>query len=332
VLPVALDVMGGDHAPGAQLEGAARAHAAGLPVLLVGDEARLRHRSGGLPLVHASQVVTMDDRATAPLRTKPDSSVRRAMEAARDGQAAAVVTCGHSGAAMASAMHVLRKLPGVERPALVTQVPRADGGEAVILDLGANIDCKPSTLACFARLGSAYASAMLPGVPAPRVGLLSNGEERSKGNAQIRAALPLLDALEGVRFVGPVEPAAVLRGDVDVLVCDGFAGNVMLKTVEATAELVGGVLKRELQRHPLESMGAVMLGRAFKRFRRRTQARNYGGALLVGIDGVVVVGHGRSDPVAVHSAVEVAAQCVERDLVGHVRRALAGACEQEPSR
>ena len=331
MLPVALDVMGGDHAPGAPLDGAAAATRAGLPVLLVGPRDELERREHGLPILHAPQVVTMDDRATAPLRDKPESSVRRIMEAVRDGKASAAVSCGHSGAVMASAMHVLRKLPGVERPALVTQVPRADGGEAVILDLGANIDCKPSTLACFASLGSAYAEAML-GTRRPRVGLLSNGEERSKGNAQVRAALPLLDALDEIRFVGPTEPAAVLRGDVDVLVCDGFAGNVMLKTVEATAELVGSVLKRELQRHPLESMGAVLLQRAFKRFRKRTQARNYGGALLVGVDGVVVVGHGRSDPVAVQSALEVAVRCVDADLTGRVREALAPACAPEASR
>jgi glycerol-3-phosphate acyltransferase PlsX len=291
---------------------------------LVGDEAFVRpllDRAGDLPVVHAPQTVTMADAATAPLRRKSQSSIRIALEELKAGRAVAVVSAGHSGAAMASALHVLGRLPGVSRPALVTVVPRADGGETVLLDLGANVDCKVEHLVQFALMGNAYSQVVL-GVKRPRVGLLSNGEERSKGNAQVRAALGPLDELD-LDFIGPVEPDAALLGAADVLVCDGFVGNVMLKTVEATAKVVTALLRRELTSwRPGSRLGLWMLAKPFRSFRQRTAASNYGGALLLGVDGVVVVCHGGSDAAAISAAVEVARRCVVEDVVGRVAAAI----------
>ena len=312
--------MGGDRAPQEPVRGALLARRNGHAVSLVGDEAFVRpllDRARDVGVVHAPQTIQMADAATAPLRGKAQSSIRLALEELKAGRAAAVVTAGHSGAAMASALHVLGRLPGVSRPALVTVVPRSDGGETVILDLGANVDCKVEHLVQFALMGEAYCRFVL-GVERPRVGLVSNGEERNKGNAQVRAALEHLDAL-ALDFVGPVEPDAALRGEADVLVCDGFVGNVMLKTVEATAQVMTSVLRRELNTwSPGSRLGLWLLSKPFHRFRRRTAASNYGGALLLGVDGVVVVCHGGSDAAAISAATDVARRCAEQDVVGRV--------------
>lgn len=324
LLPIAIDAMGGDRAPQEPVRGALSARRNGHAVALVGDEAFVRpllDRAQDVAVVHAPQTVQMADAATAPLRGKAQSSIRLALEEVKAGRAAAVVTAGHSGAAMASALHVLGRLPGVSRPALVTVVPRSDGGETVLLDLGANVDCKVEHLVQFALMGEAYCRFVL-GVERPRVGLVSNGEERSKGNAQVRAALARFDTLD-LDFVGPVEPDAALRGDADVLVCDGFVGNVMLKTVEATAQVMTSVLRRELTAwRPGSRVGLWLLAKPFQRFRRRTAASNYGGALLLGVDGVVVVCHGGSDAAAISAATDVARRCVEQDVVGRVAAAI----------
>jgi len=323
-LPVAIDAMGGDRAPQEPVGGALQARRKGHAVTLVGDEAFVRpllDRARDLRVVHAPQTVQMADAASAPLRGKSQSSIRLALEELHAGRASAVVTAGHSGAAMASALHVLGRLPGVTRPALVTVVPRSDGGETVLLDLGANVDCKVEHLVQFALMGEAYCRFVL-GVARPRVGLVSNGEERSKGNAQVRAALGRLEVLD-LDFVGPVEPDAALDGAADVLVCDGFVGNVMLKTVEATAKVVTSVLRRELSTwSPGSRLGLWLLSKPFLRFRKRTAASNYGGALLLGVDGVVVVCHGGSDAAAISAATDVARRCVEQDVVGRVADAI----------
>lgn len=316
--PIALDAFGGDKAPEVILEGAALALAQGVPVLLVGDTDRLRGKvPRGAEVVHAPEVVGMDEPATTPLRKKPNASIRRIFELLRDGSVQAAVTCGHSGAAMACALHVLGPLPGVDRPPLCTVVPRKDGGQLVLLDLGANVDCKPQHLAQFAVLGEAYARAVLK-LPTPRVGLLANGEEQGKGNAQVRAAFSELDAID-FAFVGNVEPLGALRGECDVLVCDGFVGNVMLKTVEGTIEVAGHVLKEELRRRPDALLGRWLLAGAFRRFRQRTTYDSVGGALLLGVDGVAVVGHGRADARAVASAMRYARSCAAAGLVAAVR-------------
>lgn len=315
---VALDAFGGDNAPDAIIEGAVIASRQGIPVVLVGDANRLKGKvPRGIDVVHAPEVVSMDDPAHAPLRRKPLSSIRRIFELVRDGQAIAAVSCGNSGAAMASALHVLGPVPGVDRPPLCTVVPRRDGGQLVLLDLGANVDCKPLHLAQFAVLGDAYARAVL-GLERPRVGLLANGEERGKGNTQVRAAWPELEALD-LQFVGNVEPLGALRGECDVLVCDGFVGNVMLKTVEGTIEVAGRVLREELRRRPGALLGRWLLAGGFRRFRQRTTYDSVGGAILLGVDGVAVVGHGRADARAVASALRYARSCAGSGLVAAVR-------------
>ena len=316
--PIALDAFGGDRSPEAILEGATLAIAQGVPIVLVGDSDRLRGRvPRGAEVVHAPEIVGMDEPASTPLRKKPNSSIRRIFELVRDGVAAAAVTCGHSGAAMASAMHVLGSIPGIDRPPLCTVVPRRDGGQLVLLDLGANVDCKPQHLAQFAVLGNAYARVVL-GIDRPRVGLLANGEERGKGNTQVRAAFIELEALD-LGFVGNIEPLGALRGECDVLVCDGFVGNVMLKTVEGTIEVVGHVLGEELRRRPGAMLGRWLLAGGFRRFRQRTTYDSVGGAILLGVDGVAVVGHGRADARAVASALRYARSCASAGLVAAVR-------------
>ncbi|MFN7144355.1 MAG: phosphate acyltransferase PlsX [Myxococcota bacterium] len=316
--PVALDAFGGDHAPEVVVAGAQLAVRQGVPVVLVGDGNRLRGKvPSGVTVVHAPEVVEMDEPASTPLRKKPNASIRRIFELVRDGHALGAVTCGHSGAAMASALHVLGPVPGVERPPLATVVPRRDGGQLVLVDLGANVDCKPQHLAQFAVLGDAYARAVL-GIERPRVGLLANGEERGKGNTQVRAAWPEVEAM-ALNFVGNVEPLGALRGECDVLVCDGFVGNVMLKTVEGTVEVVGRVLRDEIRRRPGAQLGAWLLQGAIRRFRQRTAYDAVGGALLLGVEGVAVVGHGRADARAVASAVRYARSCADAGLMPALR-------------
>ncbi len=316
--PIALDAFGGDRAPDAMLEGALLASRQGIPVVLVGDANRLKGRvPRGMEVLHAPDVVGMDEPSSTPIRRKPASSIRRIFELVRDGQASAAVTCGHSGAAMASALYVLKRLPGVDRPPLATVVPRRDGGHLVMLDLGANVDCKPAMLAQFAVLGDAYARAVLK-IERPRVGLLANGEEESKGNDQVRRAWPEIEALD-LNFVGNIEPLGAFRGECDVLVCDGFVGNVMLKTVEGTVEVMGRILKEEIRRRPSAQVGAWLLSGAWRRFRQRTTYDSVGGALLLGVDGVSVVGHGRADARAVASALRYANSVVDAGLLAALR-------------
>lgn len=325
LLPVALDAMGGDHAPKALVAGAVQAVREGLPVLLVGDEAALAPlvpRGLDLPVRHAPPLQHGPEGPVAAVRRQEGSSVRQAVAAVEDGAASAAVSCGHTGAVMAAALFGLGRVPGVERPAVTRALPRTDGGQLVVLDLGANVDCKPSHLAQFALMGSAYAREAL-GMPAPRVGLLSNGVEEGKGNELVRESVDGIAAL-GLDFVGRIEPQDALRGGCDVLVCDGFVGNVLLKTVEATADVVGTLLREEILRYPSARLGAWLLQGAFRRFRARTDWSSFGGAQLLGVRGVVLVGHGRSDAAAVAATLRHAAHCARQGLDQHLARALAG--------
>jgi phosphate acyltransferase len=324
--PVALDAMGGDHAPAAQVAGAAQAVREGIAVLLVGDEAVLRPlipKDVDIPIRHTPDAVSMDDSPSVVLRKKPQASVRVAAAAVKAGDACAAVSCGNTGAVMAAAMAELGRIRGVERPAITTVVPRLDGGNLVILDLGANVDCRPEQLGQFAVMGQVFAR-VFQGIESPRVGLLSNGEELSKGNAQVQAAVEVLSKLP-INFVGQVEPTAAFRGGCDVLVCDGFVGNVMLKSVEATVEIVSKLLKEEILRRPSAKLGAWLISGAFRRFRSRTKYSAIGGAQLLGVDGVVVVGHGRADAEAVTSALRRAHHCAAEHLSSHIGEAVSEA-------
>jgi glycerol-3-phosphate acyltransferase PlsX len=313
--------MGGDDAPNAIVEGAIRAVESGIDVVLVGDRARvepLLPRRGGPTLVHAADQVAMADNPSV-VRRLTDASVRRAMALVAAGEASSVVSCGNTGAALVSAVLEFGVITGVERPAIATVLPRSDGGRLVMLDAGANVDCRPDQLASFALLGVAYAEWM--GVRDPRVGLLSNGEEDRKGNMAVRATLPLLRELP-IRVVGNVEPQAAMAGACDVLVCDGFVGNILLKAAEGAVSTVVNLLRDEVRRSAPGRAGALLLRGVMKRFRERVAWDAHGGAVLLGTEGLVVVGHGRANPHAVQNAIELARRSAERGLLDALGRRL----------
>lgn len=314
---VAVDAMGGDHAPAAVVEGAWQAQGDGVAVMLVGDEPRLRALLAGrsLPIEHAPDVLAMDAGA-AEVKRSEQASIRRAMALVRSGRAGAVVSCGGSGATLVSAVIDLGLLAGVERPAIAVCLPRTDGGSLYLLDAGASVDCRADHLACFAELGSAWARAM--GVEDPTVGLLSNGTENHKGNRLVREAHALLSALP-LRYVGQVEPQAALAGAVDVLVADGFSGNVLLKTAEGVILLLRDLFRAELagQEALAASLTDVMAA-----MRLRVDWRLRGGGLLVGATAPVVIAHGRADASAVRAAVRLAHYACVGGLVDDVRQRL----------
>ena len=297
--PVAVDAMGGDHAPGAIVEGALRAAAEGLPVVLVGDRARLSRLPGvdGLDVVHAPDVVPMDATALQGLRDHPDSSIHHTLRLVAEGAACAAVSCGNSGALVVEGVRTLHPLAGVDHVALAVDVPVPAGGRLVLLDIGATVEPRPEHLVGFARLGLAWARGR--GIAEPRLGVLSNGEERSKGTIRVRETLEL--AAQAGLDLRPVEPGPAMAGAVDVAVTDGFVGNIVLKTIEATAEVARRLLQAGggAQEHPLSW-------------------RSYGGAMLLGVDGVVVVGHGRAGPGAVLSAIRLAHRAAAEDHVGRL--------------
>ncbi len=341
---IAVDAMGGDEAPDVVVDGAALAVRAGHEVLLVGDRsrieprlerARLRSKDRARLVLEHTEVAFGMGESPASIRRHPDASVRRAMQCVAQGRARAAVSCGSTGATLVSAVLDLGTLPGAERPAIATVLPRADGGRLVLLDAGANVDCRPELLACFAQLGAAYAE--VTGVKRPRIGLLSNGTEEGKGNMQVRATLPLLRSLD-LDVVGNVEPTGAMEGECDVLVCDGFVGNILLKAAESAVGTVVTLLKSEIRRRPSGMLGAFLLRGAMRRFRNRVAWDAHGGALLLGTRGVVVVGHGRATPDAVAAAIAMAARSADAGLVARMARRLAsgespasGSASREPA-
>jgi glycerol-3-phosphate acyltransferase PlsX len=313
LIDIALDAVGTDKAPEAEIRGAILACKA-LPVRvhLVGPEAELRDLldemlgNEDLPLVihHASERIGMEEKAAHAVRTKKDSSIRVGLKLVREGVAAGFVTAGNTGAAMATAKMVLGALPGVDRPALAIPMPSSKGNPCVLLDVGANVDCKANNLAQFAVMGEIYARSVLK-IESPRVGLLNVGEEESKGNDLTREAFPLLKALP-IRFVGNVEGRDIFSGQADVIVCDGFVGNVALKTSEGVGRFVRDVLRESLKRTVTAQVGALLSRKAFNEFRHRLDYREYGGAHLLGVRGVCIIGHGSSNDRAIYNGIRVA--------------------------
>jgi glycerol-3-phosphate acyltransferase PlsX len=326
---VALDAMGGDHAPSSTVLGALEAvREFNLRVLLVGQESLLRRelaRAGGavrgVEIVDAPQVVTMDDPPTSPVRAKRDSSMAVAMRLVQRGDACAFVTAGNTGAAMVTAKLTLGCIPGVDRPALAALVPGVDH-QTLLLDVGANVDSKPRHLVEFAVMGHFYSQAVLK-VPSPRIGLLSVGEEEGKGDRVTVEAHRLLSGLD-LNFVGNVEGRDVYAGTVDVVVCDGFVGNVVLKVSEGLGEMVFTLLKREARRSPVYSAGLLLAKGAFAGFRRQVDYAEYGGAPLLGVKGACLVGHGRSNPKAIRNALRFARSYAAASVVEHIAEKLAG--------
>jgi len=309
---IAVDAMGGDHAPEAEIEGAVQASSAfGIPIVLVGQEDRIRsvlgkYDTAGLPLeiIHASEVITMDESAATAARKKKDSSIRVAARLMRESGVAGVVSAGNTGAVMATVKMVLGTLPVVDRPALSTVLPTQKGKPAILLDVGANVDCKPHHLEQFAVMGDIYSRAIF-GIRRPRVGLLSIGEEDSKGNELTKEAFKSLKHAP-INFIGNVEGRDIFKGEIDVIVCDGFTGNVALKLSEGLIETFATMLRQELEKTIAAKVGYILAERAFRAFRRRLDYSEYGGAPLLGMNGITIVCHGRSNANAIKNAIRVA--------------------------
>jgi len=336
MLTIAVDAMGGDHAPKSEVEGAIRAaRQLGVKVILVGQEdvvrRELQHHDGAFDLpieiAHASEVVTMDDSAARAVRAKRDSSMRVASRLVRDGCAQGFLSAGNTGAVMATAKMVQGVVPGVDRPALVGILPTVQGSPVLLVDVGANVDCSPRMLSQFAVMAEIYSRSILRR-PKPRVGILSIGEEEHKGNELTRAAWPLLRSLN-INFVGNVEGGDIYAGNVDVIVCDGFTGNVALKVSEGIVEMVKHLLHESLEATITRKIGYVLSKTAYSDFKKRLDYSEYGGAPLLGVRGVCIICHGRSNPNAIMNGIRVAKefceakinQLIEDDLREHVREA-----------
>jgi glycerol-3-phosphate acyltransferase PlsX len=322
--------MGSDRAPAPEVGGALRAVRAddALTVTLVGDAARLsalladEDSHDRIEVVHASEVVTMHDHPGQAFRQKPDSSMRVAVDRVANAQGDAVVSAGNSGAMLATALFVLGRLPGVERPAIVTVLP-TPAGPLVLCDAGANTEPKATHLAQFGVLGAAYDRAV-HGRNRPRLGLLSNGAEPGKGTPLTREAHALLSAAEGAfQFIGYVEGSDLFRGVVDVIATDGFTGNVVLKTCEGIAEGMFGLVRQELEKTPLARLGSALVAPALRGLAKRIDYTEIGGALLAGVAKPVVIAHGRSDATAIASAIRAASQFAEHALPDQLVTSLA---------
>jgi glycerol-3-phosphate acyltransferase PlsX len=327
---IAVDAMGGDEAPGAIVEGAvAAAERQGIDITLVGaadqvEAALARHpgwRELGVQIADAPDAVGMADAPTAA-RRKPRASIRVAAELVADGRAGGLFSAGNTGATVVAAHAALGMVPGVDRPALVATIPTRVH-PAVLLDAGATVECRPHHLLQFAVMGAVYARIAL-GIEQPRVGLLSIGEEETKGNDLTREAYRLLKAAP-VTFIGNVEGREIYSGRADVVVCDGFTGNIVLKTSEGLVETIEAMLREELRTTLAHRLGYVLSRRAFHRFARRVDYSEYGGAPLVGVAGVAVVGHGRSSPAAVRNAIVMAARFARHGFNARVEREIAAA-------
>ena len=323
---IAVDAMGGDHAPAVVVEGALlAAQDVDAELILVGDKLAVEQeclRIGGklprLSIINATQTVSMDESPSVALRKK-DSSMKVAFEMIKRGEAQAVVSAGNSGAMMAIGMLVIGTLPQVTRPAILAIVPGTSKG-TIIIDAGANVDCKPRQLLQFGIIGSVYAERGL-GIVNPRVGVLSNGEEDSKGNELTRAASELLDSAP-VNYVGYVEGRDFFNGKVDVIVCDGFTGNVALKTMEGVASFAGEILKSGFEKSWLSRLGYLLTRQSLRHAYRKLDYAEYGGARLLGLDGVAIVAHGGSTALAIKNAIRVASESVSQNVNGHISSAL----------
>lgn len=333
---IALDAMGGDNAPDEIVKGAllAAEEYPAVEILLVGREEVLREKMGTavprIEIVDAREVVDMTDNALAPLRRKRNSSVRVAANLVAEGRANVMVSAGHTGAAMTSAYKVLGTIEGVSRPALATILPSAtQNGHVLILDVGANVDSKVSNLREFAVMGHFYAQ-MILGVESPRVGLLSIGEEEGKGNELTKETFRVLKET-GLNFMGNAEGRDVFNGNADVIVCDGFIGNVVLKAGEALGELVGKWLRAEVTRTPGRKLGALILRGAFDDIKKRMDYDEYGGAPLLGVNGGCIICHGRSNAKAIKNAIRVARDFAANQIDAKIREKIGDLHRSESS-
>jgi phosphate acyltransferase len=326
-MSIVLDAMGSDQYPEPEILGAINfVSMYREEVYLVGNqdvvESKLKNlNKDNLPIhfIHAPDVLEMGEKAVESARKKPDNSMAIGMQLVKEGKAQAFVTAGNTGAAMFSALRKLGRLKGVLRPGLTAQFP-VKGGHCVVVDIGANADCRPEFLFQFAIMGSQYAEKVLK-IEKPRVGLLSNGEEPGKGNDLIKHTFPLLEK-SGLNFIGNIEGKELFGGQADVAVTDGFTGNVLLKTSEAVAKLIVDVLREELLSSFRTKIGGLLSKPAFGKIKKMLDPGETGAAPLLGIDGLVFVGHGRSDAFAVTNALIKAHQAIQSDLMGSLGRAI----------
>lgn len=334
-IDIVLDAMGSDKAPEPEIRGAilacrhfdVRVHLAGPEDLLrpkLREALKVYAKRERVPvfIAQASEWISMDDKAAQAVRSKRDSSMRVGLKMVREGRAAGFVTAGNTGAAMATAKMVLGSLSGVDRPALATIMPTTTGRPSLLLDAGANVDSDPENLVQFAVMGHMYAKNVLH-VANPRIGLLSIGEEDGKGNTLTRDTLPLLRELKGINFIGNVEGRDLFNGHADVVVCDGFVGNVALKTCEGTAKLLSVSLRDSLKSTVTSQVGALLSRKAIADFKKRLDYSEYGGAILLGVRGVCIVGHGSSNERAIMNGIRVAAEFAQAEVNTGIEAALA---------
>ncbi|WP_068774588.1 phosphate acyltransferase PlsX [Paenibacillus sp. FJAT-26967] len=319
---IAIDAMGGDHAPGAVVEGAVAAakEYKDVELTLVGDKARieplLTEQLPNLHIAHASEVIEADDEPVKAVRRKKDASMVVAGRLVKEGAVDAMISAGNTGALMTTGLLIVGRIPGIDRPALAPMIPTLDGVGVLALDLGANMDATPEHLLQYAIMGSIYRS-KVHGIERPRVGLLNIGTEAMKGNELTKAAYPLLEEAP-IHFVGNIESRDILQAECDVIVCDGFAGNIMLKTLEGTASVIFSALKTEFTRSTLTKLSAAILKPGLAAFKNKFDYTEHGAAPLLGLGGLVLKSHGSSDANAFKNAVRQARTALQNNLVGAI--------------
>ena len=331
---IAVDAMGGDEGPSVVVAGARKAAhelRGEFEVVLVGQEHRIHPELGGdsLEVVHASEVIGMSDPPATAVRRKRDSSIAVAVRMVKEGQAHAMVSAGNTGAVVAASLVTLGRLPGVSRPAISTLWPTRRGG-AVVLDVGANHECNSKNLVQFAIMGSVFARYHL-GIDRPRVGLLNIGEERSKGNELVKDSYVLLEKETSINFVGNVEGRDVLYGAADVVVCDGFVGNIILKFSESIYSFLAHMIKEQIRKGILAKAGALLMLPAFRSVRAQLDYASYGGAPLLGVNGVTIISHGKSSPLAIKNAILVAAKSLSSQVNLHIEEQFKGTVDDVAS-
>ena len=337
-MKIALDAMGGDHAPAAAVAGAVWAardfkltvQLVGQPKVIKAELAKQATTNLDLPIIPAREVIEMHEHPATAVKNKKDSSMVVAMECLKTGRSDGFVSAGNSGGVLAAALFGLGRIKGIKRPALGTIFPNdSPHGYCFLLDVGANTDVRPEFLLQFALMGHHYANQML-NIANPRVGLLSTGEEEDKGSMLIQEATPLLKT-SGLNFIGNVEGKDIPAGLVDVVVTDGFTGNIFIKGAEGVAAMIMKMLRREIEARPLAKAGAWLVRPAFRALRTKLDYREFGGGPLLGVNGVVIVAHGRSDAYAIRNAIRVAQQAAEKNIVGGIESGLNESASQPVS-
>lgn len=323
MIRIAIDAMGGDYAPEEVVKGAeAYLKENEVSLLLIGDKDRIGklRKDPRIEIVHSEEVIGMDESPVSAVKQKKNASINVAIELVKNKRADAVVSAGNTGAIMASALFKLGRIEGIERPAIATIFPNVHGGEFLLLDMGANVDCRPKHLEQFAQMGSVYAEHVMH-IRNPRVGLLNIGTEIEKGNELTQQSYPLIKEKK-LNFIGNVEGGDIFAGKVDVVVCDGFVGNIVLKISESLSTLLFTLLKDEIKKDLVSKAGALLLKPAFRNFRKRIDYDEHGAAPLLGIDGIVFKAHGRARAKAIKSAIRVCSEAVKENVVKSIREGI----------